>query len=223
MTVSLLNSSYQQAFHSIAFVSSDENISVPTNTKLIVHKPVQPFVPQVRSGLLSPDAVSAAQWYHRFRGLPTDLPGGYSLMDAGSRINVIANNVLRVVQAWGWDFTIGEHRIYQPSHHPWETTERDIGNNFLNDRLIKLVKGEFLSNAFLDGFMQPAVLSQPRVLKHTDSFQERAGKLWHNWVRHPFQQSFGLSAHPLLRWGIFYPLNKATGLKLNPWIPILTC
>jgi len=216
MTVSLLNSSYQQAFQPITFVGGSEDVSMPTNNLLVVNKPIQPFARKVRSGLLSPDAVSAAQWYHRCRRLPTDLPDGYSIMDFGSRLNVIFNNLLRVTQAWGWDFTIGEHRIYQPSHHPWETTERDIGNNFLNDRLIKLVKGEFLSNVFLDGFMQPALLSQPRVLKHTDSFQERAGKLWHNWVRHPFQQGFGLSAHPSITVGHILPAKQSHWLKIKP-------
>ena len=169
-----------------------------------------------RSGALTLDTIRAEKWHQMARGFNMELPGGYNMMDATSRLSVLANNVLRIAQAWGWDFEVGEHRFFQPSQHKWETTSRDLGNNALSNSLISLVKGDFLSNLVLNGLVKAAYTSKPEVYLKADSPWERTQKIWHNMVRHPVRQTFGLSADPLTTIGHVLPPKERHWLKMNP-------
>ena len=60
-----------------------------------------------RSGALAPEPTSAEYIHQMSRGFNMELPGGYNMMDATSRLSILANNVLRIAQAWGWDFEVG--------------------------------------------------------------------------------------------------------------------
>ena len=181
-------------------------------------KPLALPVPQTggRAGAYTAEMVSAENFHQTFKGVKMDLPGGYNMMDVTSRLNVVANNTLRVAQAWGWDFTLWDHRIFQPSQHKWETTSRDIGNNVLNSSLIGLVKGDFLSELFIDGLVKSSYTSKPQAYSKDDDPWQRCQKIWHNTVRHPFRQAFGLSAHPLTTIGHLLPPKERHWLVIKP-------
>lgn len=170
----------------------------------------------VRAGAYTAEMVNAENFHQTFKGINVDLPNGYNIMDATSRVSVMANNLLRIAQAWGWDFTIGEHRIFQPAQHKWETTARDLGNNALSNSLISLVKGEFLSNLLLDGLVKSSYTSKPQAYSKDDDPGQRIQKIWHNTVRHPFRQAFGLSAHPLTTLGHVLPPQERHWLTIKP-------
>lgn len=169
-----------------------------------------------RTGAYTAEMVNAENFHQAFKGVKMDLPGGYNMMDVTSRLNVVANNTLRVAQAWGWDFTLWDHRIFQPSQHKWETTSRDIGNNILNSSLIGLVKGDFLSELFIDGLVKSSYTSKPQAYSKDDDPGQRIQKIWHNTVRHPFRQAFGLSAHPLTTLGHVLPPQERHWLVIKP-------
>jgi len=169
-----------------------------------------------RAGAYTAEMVNAENFHQAFKGVKMDLPGGYNMMDVTSRLNVVANNTLRVAQAWGWDFTLWDHRIFQPSQHKWETTSRDIGNNILNSSLIGLVKGDFLSELFIDGLVKSSYTSKPQAYSKDDDPGQRIQKIWHNTVRHPFRQAFGLSAHPLTTLGHVLPPQERHWLAIKP-------
>ena len=133
-----------------------------------------------RSGAYTAEMVKAENFHQAFKGVKMDLPGGYNMMDVTSRLNVVANNTLRVAQAWGWDFTLWDHRIFQPSQHKWETTSRDIGNNVLNSSLIGLVKGDFLSELFIDGLVKSSYTSKPQAYSKDDDPWQRCQKIGQN-------------------------------------------
>ena len=175
-----------------------------------------PVAVVLRSGAYTPAMVQSEKMYQAFKGVKTDLPNGYNMMDATSRLNVIANNLLRIAQAWGWDFTIGDHRFFQPSQHKWETLSRDFGNNALSNSLISMVKGEYLSNLVLDGLVKASYTSEPETYLKEDTFSQRSAKLWHNTVRHPVRKTFGLSAHPLTTIGHVLPPEERHWLVMKP-------
>jgi hypothetical protein len=174
----------------------------------------------VRAGAYTAEMVNAENFHQTFKGINLDLPNGYNIMDATSRLSVMANNLLRIAQAWGWDITIpvGDHeyRIFQPAQHKWETTARDLGNNALSNSLISLVKGEFLSNLLLDGLVKSSYTSQPQAYSKDDDPWQRIQKIWHNTVRHPFRQAFGLSADPLTTIGHVLPPKERHWLAIKP-------
>jgi hypothetical protein len=175
-----------------------------------------PAKPILRCGAFTAAMVNAENLHQTFRGVKMELPGGYNIMDATSRLNVLANNALRVAQAWGWDVTIGEHRFFQPPQHKWETTSRDLGNNALSSSLISLVKGDFLSDLFIDGLVKSSRTSLPETYTKDDDPWQRTQKVWHNTVRHPFRQAFGLSAHPLCTIGHVLPKKERSWLDIKP-------
>jgi hypothetical protein len=200
-------------------ISADNSTRFPGGfTSNLKGKPLALPVRQTggRAGAYTAEMVSAENFHQTFKGVKMDLPGGYNMMDVTSRLNVVANNTLRVAQAWGWDFTLWDHRIFQPSQHKWETTSRDIGNNVLNSSLIGLVKGDFLSELFIDGLVKSSYTSKPQAYSKDDDPWQRCQKIWHNTVKHPFRQAFGLSAHPLTTIGHLLPPKERHWLAIKP-------
>jgi hypothetical protein len=169
-----------------------------------------------RSGAFTKQMAQAEQLHQFTNKVKIELPGGYSFKDFINRSNTAANNLLRITQAWGWDFELFGKRIYQATQHKWETTTRDLGNNILNASLISLVKGSFLSNLLIEGLMQSAYTSKPKAYVQGETLWQRTQKVWHNTVRHPFRQAFGLSAHPLTTIGHVLPENQRHWLATKP-------